>query len=559
MSFLKRLSDGIVSWVSPRKIDPPAHPAGTPPTPHTVPPFRKLQQRSNDYTFDRAIRNSRSMSPVERVDSWQMSEDDALAVGSKRKLLPTPGASDGDGGRVKRAKYEGHDDDGDVSMDDEEEELEEEVGSDEELEEVGSEQSGESEVDDDQVEGGYDDDEEGDEDSGQQYDQDDEAEEYDEDDQDGDGYEEDADEPYDANALTQDFSALKHSSSPIKEEPIDDDSEPVIDQDISNIIPEDNYEQNKPRVIDITQEHLYRGINTAKLRADGWCDDHITLVQKLAMRGFEPLMPLVFRDLLSYLPHALFARSPEEYQASYIQSGKGDRMNYALSKYLDKFMIVGGYVRSRANEDPEKLPTGKDLDTRRYSPHVRKTSEWTIINGVLEFMKYAEERDQPGLETRKKQPTCRIPILAQVAAPPGTPPAEMQERAQFKMEALYQRYEEKFRVHQSIEQSPGSTSTTSPTSALTGERLAYPIPQIYCLIATGTVVVLAAYRPDDRDMPVQTTAFFDFKEHGYDAWNVLALAIIVCHCRRVLVRIAAETGVGAFVLGTEDPVYDPDL
>ncbi|KAF2772686.1 hypothetical protein EJ03DRAFT_348228 [Teratosphaeria nubilosa] len=555
MSFLNRLSHAIFSFVSPPKTD-----AHTPHTPHTVPRFRKLHQRpakeSSDDTFARAIRNSRSMSPIERVDSWRMSDED---VGSKRKLLPTPGASDGYG-RVKRARYGGDDEDGDVSMEDEEE-FDEEEGSDDELEEVGSDQEldedgVEGEFDQDEAEGGYDEDEE---DADVDEDEDD-AEAEDEEDEEGSGHEsdeEDGDELYDANALSHDFSALKHGPSPIKKEPLDDeDSEPVIDQDLSNIIPEDDYEKQKPRVIDITQEHLYRGVDTAKLRADGWGDDHITLVQKLAMRGFEPLMPLVFRDLLNYLPHALFARSPEEYQASYIQSGKGERMNYALSKYLDKFMIVGGYVRSRANEDPEMLPTGKDLNTRRYSPHVRKTSEWTIINGVLDFMKYAEERDQPGLETRKQQPTCRIPILAQVAAPAGTSPAEMQERAQRKMEALYRRYEAKFRVHQSIEH---STSPPCPTSALTGERLSYPIPQIYCLIATGTVVVLAAYRPDDRPMPVQTTAFFDFKEYGYDAWNVLALAIVVCHCRKVVVRIAEDTGVGAFVPGTEDPVEDPDL
>jgi hypothetical protein len=89
--------------------------------------------------------------------------------------------------------------------------------------------------------------------------------------------------------------------------------------------------------------------------------------------------------------------------------------------------------------------------------------------------------------------------------------------------------------------------------------LSYPIPTLYAIIASGTLIALTAYKPDDEEAEVKTLAFFNMKDKAYDIWNALALAIAVCHARNVQMRIADETGLGAKSPdAVEEESDDPD-
>ena len=72
---------------------------------------------------------------------------------------------------------------------------------------------------------------------------------------------------------------------------------------------------------------------------------------------------------------------------------------------------------------------------------------------------------------------------------------------------------------------------------------------------------MTVYTPEDPEQTVRPVAFFDFKDSNYDAWNSLALAIIVCHVRNVQARIAEDTGLGIKEPGAHgmDVESDPDL
>ncbi|KAK1816373.1 hypothetical protein LTR12_009264 [Friedmanniomyces endolithicus] len=124
------------------------------------------------------------------------------------------------------------------------------------------------------------------------------------------------------------------------------------------------------------------------------------------------------------------------------------------------------------------------------------------------------------------------------------------------MARLHEKYRVAFRAEPSIEGSPSPRSASTAAENL----LAHPIPQIYALVASHTLVALVAFRPDSPtpEQEVRTVAFFDWRDKDYDVWNSLAMAIVACHVRDVRVRVAEETGVGRRVAGVEMEVDDPD-
>jgi hypothetical protein len=509
MAFLKRVSDGFWSYLSPSKADA----TDVHPTPRTLPnPQSRTPANNRRHVIAHQIRRTRSMSPTERIDTWVAGG--ALDSDRKRKWLPTPST---DVGSSKRARLD--------------------IGDEEEDEDVDMDEDDEDDDDDEEEKSEY---EEGD---GAEVVYDDDEIEVAADEEAVEEYEEEVFDEEELNNTLANVNMRSGSgstSTPRKRRArvthvVEVEEEQEQEQDLSNIIPEDEYYFNSGRkVVDITREHESRGISTEEMRAQGWDDDHISLVQKIAMRGFEPLMYNWYRNDFRYLPEVLFT---DDEAKGFIGTVQGHRRYNYASRVLQKMMEMGGDIRARARGE---LTEGRV-----------KTPEDFIIDAVDKYVKWAEK--DAGLEIRKRQPTKRIPMIAYVVRPFGTAANEMHGLARERMARLHTRWSKAFQARKSIENSPSSVSTNA--------KLTHPIPQIYSLIASGTVVVLAAYRPDEAEAQAQvkTVAFFDFKDYGYDAWNVIALASIVNHARNVQLRIAEETGVGQVVPGTEDPIEDPDL
>ena len=393
------------------------------------------------------------MSPVERVDSWRVgsSSQASSSVTNKRKrpITPTKGA-----GRPRKL----------LKTDDEEVDLTPEIDD-------------ESDV----VE--------------------------------GDGEEREDDEAGDASSSSSNIrvapssSSKSPSSKPSTRGYEHEDEEDSIDIDETLVISEEEYQRSTPKkkkVISPTTEHFSRGVSTEELRAQGWDDEHITLVQKLAMRGFEPLMPHYWKFDYRFMPDALFSATDE----AFICSVRGD--HYRGMMALEKLLELGGRVRDRVYLKGRVKP---EEQTRRM---------------LSEYMKWAD--DDSGLDRK-----TAIPLLALETKPADTPATELQANARRKLARLAARYREAFRISQSIEGSPGSR---------TSAQLSHPVPTLYAFIASHTLVALVAYNPDDEQPEIKSVAFFDMKDKDYDVWNVLALAITLCHVRDVQIRISEETGLG---------------
>ncbi|KAK0944183.1 hypothetical protein LTR29_004315 [Friedmanniomyces endolithicus] len=585
MAIFQRLSDSFWSVVSPAKTASPASASktasrtGSKTVSKTETAVRGDANKSRGRSLGNAVKQSRSMSAE--------SERDTITVGAKRKEPCTPNSA-GAGRRGKRVRMEVEmgDDSSDVEMGegfgeregeeigkDGEEMVEEEIegGREDDVLEGGDEEEVSQDEDEDALEEGSADGEvaaDGDDEGAspndgeiEDQDEDEEAladasedgdvaaegddegasqdEDEDEDEEENENGEQDGDEENDMFDLAADISATHLRSS--KSRAASSSSSGIgfhydsdIDNDSTLVVSEAEYASPvRRKVINLPTEAFSRGVSTEELQAEGWSDDHILLVQKLALRGFEPLLPRHWKWDFTYLPDALF-EPPGEDEKAFIGSAHNPPKtshHYRGMKALTRLMEMGGRVRDTF------LSEGRMQPERQTRKHVQEFLKWTNRDADLDLR-------------------SAIPVLAFEVQPAGTPHADIEENARRKMARLHEKYREAFRAEPSIEGSPSPRSGATAAENL----VAHPIPQIYALVASHTLIALVAFRPDSAtlEQEVRTVAFFDLRDKDYDVWNSLAMAIVACHVRDVRVKVAEETGWGRRGPGVEMEVDDPD-
>ena len=426
-------------------------------TPQTVPrrkPGRPKGSGRRRISIDDMLRDDTSMDPIDRVDSWRDRSPSSTSKQQDRKRKYPSTPSTSTRGRPKKAKVMAEDE-MDYTLDDEDEE---------------------------DIEMRYEDDSE----------------------------------------ISEALSNIRVSRSPSNRSKGYEYADSDVEVDTTLVVTEEEYHRESPptgrrKIISPTTEHFNRGVDTTELREHGWDDDHITLMQKLSMRGFEPLMPAYWKFDYSFMPDALFSADND----AFVSSARGDQFRAIVA--FEKLLEMGGRVRDRLVLKGRTQP------------------EQQSCRQVRAYMKWADEDAR--LDARTS-----IPLVVFVNGPADTPATELQETARRRCARLADRWREALRATPSIETSPASSSKKSTTTNLT-----YPIPTLYAIIASRTLVALTAYSPSDDsegEPQVKSAAFFDFADPAYDVWNSLAMAIVVCHVRNVQVRIAEETGVGARVEGS---------
>lgn len=456
MAFLRRLSDSLWSYVSPRKTD-----NANLPTPKSEPVFKKPAIPVRRTPMEELVHHARSMSPNERVGTWHPRSPSSQASSAvstfKRRHPDTDSPSAG----PRRKKYR----------------VEEEAR---------------IENDDDTV-------------------MDDALSLFDE--NDGGRTEYDL---RDVNARRR--SAGRHwRRATLSATPEDD-----LSIHTTLVVDDDFAEPPSRRIATLPEEHHMRDISDDELRAKGWDDDYITLVQRIALRGYEPLLPSYLKFDYRWLPSELFESSDD----GFIGSVHG--RHFKASKALERLFQLGGHVRDRIEYQ------GRVSPERQMRRQIRAFNAWA--------------QHDAGIDQR-----TAIPILALKFQSADKDPSILINGATSKCRQLAAQYREALRVHRSVELSPEGSDRT---------LLSYPLPTFYAIIGSGAKLALMAYDPkkgpDEVCAPI---AFFDFNEVGYDVWNSLALGIAVCHARNVQMVIAEETGIGLRQPDLSDEevvVEDPD-
>jgi hypothetical protein len=343
-------------------------------------------------------------------------------------------------------------------------------------------------------------------------------------------YEEDYDED---SEMADDISHLRSPSSQASGLAYDNLKSPAVDE--TEVLSDDEYTDGTPigkrKIISAEEAEIERGVSPAELRAQGWDDDHITLVERLTLRGFEPVLPAYWKFNYPWLPEGLFCANDD----SFIRSVKDEMIH--SHRAFDDLLEMSSRIRDGIFYNDRKPPRKqviRSLPERQGKKFIEKFTKWC-------------DKDS-GLDLKRA-----IPMLTIVAKPKEVAPETIQRIARTRLARYAKQWKEAFRIRQSIEGSPVSRASTA---------LSYPIPTLYAIIASYNLVALVAYRPEDGpDADIRSVLLMDNNNVNYDFWNALAIALVVCHVRNVRVRIAEETGIWLKVPGMDEGVVesDPDL
>lgn len=457
MPFFTRISDTFWSYVSPQKTNAHSN------TPKTAPPVSKQPGLPiRRASLKNLKRTRKSMSPYERVDSWRATTSTSPSNKNRRAVTPD---RNGDGSRKMRKL-----DDGKARR----------------AEEVMYEHQ---------------------EDDGEDGEDDDERSTSDEVMRDDDG-------------LSSMFSAVHVDGSPTPEDFLND-YESEVEVDLTEVLDDGDYHltPNRRKLATLPQDESAFGVGSQELRDAGWDDDYITLVQRIKLRGREPLMPQRWQFGFRSMPDALFAKTNDAFVSSV------RREYFRAEKALEKLFDLGGLVRDSLSDSTPTRPH------RQIRQSIEAYQKWAALDSDLD-------------------PDTVIPVLTLVVRPGDIPASDLHEIANQKLDKIAARYRKAFRVLQSTEASPVSKASS---------QYSYSIPTLYAIVASHALIAVMAYRPEDETPDAKPIAFFDMKESNYDVWNSLALAITVCHARNVQMRIAEDTGLGVKVRGgkrrhaSEDP------
>ncbi|KAM0717243.1 hypothetical protein Q7P37_007095 [Cladosporium fusiforme] len=326
----------------------------------------------------------------------------------------------------------------------------------------------------------------------------------------------------DDDGLSSMLSGVRVEGTPTPEDFLDEyDSE--VDVDTTEVLNDGDYHltPHRRKIAPLPEEQEVFGVSSADMRAAGWDDDYITLFQKIKLRGHEPLMPQRWRFSLRSMPDALFAATDDAYIGSICNQ------HFRAEKALEKLMELGAQVRDSIAVASQTRP---EALVRR---NVEAYQRWASVDADFD-------------------PHSSISPLILETKPADTPATVIHENVNRKLARLAARYRSAFRVMQSTEASPGSSTST---------QYSYPVPTLYALVASHALVAMMAYRPNDPEPDAKPIAFFDMSDSNYDVWNALAVAILVCHARDVQVTVADDTGLGMKVAndGREAVNDDPDL
>ncbi|KAE8358418.1 hypothetical protein BDV27DRAFT_169432 [Aspergillus caelatus] len=240
---------------------------------------------------------------------------------------------------------------------------------------------------------------------------------------------------------------------------------------------------------------------------------------RLAMRGFEPLIPEKWRPDFPTLPYTLFS-NPEGNSEPLIHTFKSSK-TYAI-RSLAALFSLGGRVRDCRvlKKGPEILI--KTTISQYFRWALRDTDIHTRADAIPVHAIYAQKKGETTLDAVKKL-NRRLQLLAS------------RHREALNVAALD-------RGHGSINLQPSGTDDghSSPSQI-------YPL--LIGVIICGPIIAILTLGTDHLGTPSDTDSKyicqFDLGDAGHDVWNSLAIAITVMKIRETMMQLA-DNGLAGF-------------
>ena len=219
-----------------------------------------------------------------------------------------------------------------------------------------------------------------------------------------------------------------------------------------------------------------------------WPTDAAPLLTRIRQRGREPLLPSHWKLDFRFLPDGLFYPSDPKINP-YITSFSNQ--HFRATKALSELISLGPKIRDKValHLAPEPL----------------------IAKGVSDYTAWSL-RD--GNHLLDHHPRAPLPsVLAIQTGSTRVPVPTLQNNIRRKFRALVQEWRDVLRPEEEV-------------------------PTLYGLIVSHTLSGLVAWDVVDAEQRgMRTMAMFDYGQGDYDVWNSLALAILVVHCRDVVIEL----------------------
>ncbi|KAH2995257.1 hypothetical protein KXV25_006402 [Aspergillus fumigatus] len=283
-------------------------------------------------------------------------------------------------------------------------------------------------------------------------------------------------------------------------------------------------------VPDLSQERAKRWANAVNVPKGLWSEVEKQLFYRIAMRGFEPLLPKQWHYDFSTLPNPLFAVSGEN-PASLINAIRGSEF-YAIRSLSDLFSL-GGYVRdcNLVHRRPEPIKK------RAISKYIR----WAVYDAGLHVSSEAIPLYTIGARKRR----------------------ESTVNAVVKVNRRLQKLADRFR---------GAYGLASATKELgvpaSRPKAKAPMPPLLTgFVISGPVVAILTRNTypsaANGQRGTEDSHFIcqlDLSEQGQDVWNSLAVAISVMHIRNTMMELAEHDLAGLCRFNADaHVVVDQDL
>ncbi|RAH40375.1 uncharacterized protein BO95DRAFT_447912 [Aspergillus brunneoviolaceus CBS 621.78] len=301
-------------------------------------------------------------------------------------------------------------------------------------------------------------------------------------------------------------------------------------------------------VFDFSSERAARWATAINLPEGLYNSEEQDLFFRLAMRGFEPLVPQLWRHDFPTLPESLYPPTSAPSFRPLFQVRRSS--NLYATKALANLFNVGGRVRDCdiLGQRPEKV----------IKAAIKQYFRWALFDADLHttddsipvYAVYAQRKGETTLQAvrrlnrRLRYLTSKYHKALGLTQGPTQTEAPVQTEDQDPMQIAEPEPEPQEQIHDSIE---------TPRS----------FPLLMGFIICGPIVAIVTHSTDPQEAEAsfdgKFISQFDLSERGQDVWNSLAIAIAVMHTRRTMIGLA-EKGLGGFTFfDTAQPASDRDL
>ncbi|KAL2001216.1 hypothetical protein VTN02DRAFT_2089 [Thermoascus thermophilus] len=266
---------------------------------------------------------------------------------------------------------------------------------------------------------------------------------------------------------------------------------------------------------DFSMEKAKRWAGAVTLPDGKWAEAEQDLYFRLAMRGFEPLVPSHWHLDFPTLPDTLFALrdGPEP-----LIQALGDNEFRAI-KFLGDLLSLGSRVRDR-----QFTPLGPESIIERT---VKRYLGWALRDANI--------HNRPNA----------IPVYDIYTMRQGQSTREAVTRLNCRLISLAKRYRDSLRLAQRIENLQNEGSSGRETQVHYSRERKFPV--LTGFLICGPIVAVTTLDSDpnacpdlDSGVSCKLIAQFDMGERGQDVWNALAIAITVMRVRKTMLELAEE-------------------